>query len=513
MSKPEKKVVINTKENPALAFESIMRGVNLLSDAVKSTLGPYGRNFLIEKSGGRITNDGITVARDIEAKDEIEDLAIRVVREAAIKTNEDAGDGTTTATTLAQAILQEAYERMGKKGTFAKESVSSMRKRIQTECAFVVEEMQKLATPRTGVNDLIDAARVSVEDEDLAELIGGTQWELGPKGTIIVEESNDMVCSVERIHGVRIDNGLGTSMVINDPEKQRLTLKNVPVLLTNYQMHSIAPIKNALDALVQSGVRDIVIVASVYSSECIQEFQENFKRGIRLYPLQAPYVNQREVMKDLQSVLGGRYIHNEESSLESATAEDFGLASTVLGYRWNAIFSGTGDITERCETIRKEIEGEPSKFNKKAMETRLSQLENGFALLKIGSTSDIDRKYLYDKAEDAVNTVRSALAEGTVPGAGLVYKIISEKMDADAILKKALLAPYKQIIANGGLTEKDFVVEPWVRNSVKVDRVALINACKIASDLVTVGGAIAKEKIKPIDQLLKSNQENESEKN
>lgn len=502
MSKPEKIVCINTTESPSEAFDRVMRGVNLLADAVRSTLGPWGKNFILEKSGGRITNDGISIAREIQSKDEIEDLAIRIVRESAIKTNEDAGDGTTTATTLTQAILKEAGRLIARKNVMAKESVMSLKRRIERECTEVLLKLEAMATPIETKEQLIEVARVSVEDEELARLIGEAQWELGKDGMIVVEETPELVCSIERIHGVRIDNGLGTSMVMNDQERQRLVLDDVPVILTNYTLETLTPVAHVIQELVNQGKSNIVIVAKAFSSEAIRLCMENHSRGIKIYPLQAPYVNQREVMKDLASVLGGRYIHDEDSTLDEMTISDVGTAKKVIGYRYSAIFTGDRDVSLRVDTLKKELEGEPSKFAQKALEQRLAQLENGFALLKIGSTSDIDRKYRFDKAEDAVNTVRSALQEGTVPGAGLALKAISDEMEDGAILKRPLLAPYKQIMENGGMTEME--VEPWVRNSVKVERTAILNACRIAQDLVTVGGAIAQERIKPIDQLLKN---------
>lgn len=503
MSKPEKIISLNSIENPTEAFDRVMKGVDLLADPVRITLGPWGHNVMIEKSGGRITNDGITVARQVQARDEIEDLAVRVVREGAIKTNDEAGDGTTTATVLTQAILKEAKSRMRKKGIVGGESVMSMRSKILKESAEAIEKLNAMATPITTVEQLIEVAKVSMENESIAKIIAETQWELGKDGVIIPEETADTEWSIERVKGVRIDNGLGTSMVMNDLERQRLVLNDVPVLLTNYVVDSIAPFLESLNAIIATGKKHIVIMARGYSNQAIRDFQENQKNGIYLYPLQAPYVNQREVMKDLEAVLGGRYIHDESASLEDITSEDFGHATKIQAYRYTAILTGNKDVTERIEALKKEKEGEKSLFAKKALDARISQLQDGFALLKIGSTSDIDRKYLYDKAEDAVNTVRSALQEGTVHGAGLAFKQISDQMDEGSILKKPLLAPWKQIMANGGFTETDFVVEDWVRNSVKVDRVALQNASKISASLVTVGAVIAQEKVKPLEQLLR----------
>lgn len=508
MSKPERIVLINTKEDKSKAFDAVMRGVDLLANAVKQTLGPYGRNFILEKNGGKITNDGISIAREIQARNEVEDMALRLVRESAIKTNEDCGDGTTTATTLAQAILQECSQYMARAGSFTRRSVMSLKRDIEKECVMVLEELKKLATPIESREQLIEVARVSVEDENLATLIGTAQWDLGPLGVIIPEENTEPVCEVERVMGIRIDNGVGTSMVFNDHEKHRLYVKNVPVFLTNHTLQSIPDaLESAINSFIHAGQKEIVIVAKAYTSDVIRVLMENANKpgGVKIYPMQAPYINQREIFKDLEAALGGRYIHDEGASMDSVTPADFGLASIVIGEMYTARFVGQNDeatmkrVADRLEVVKGELKGEPSKFQKKALEARISQMENGFALLKIGSTSDTNRKYLFDKAEDAVNTVRSALQEGTVQGAGLAYKTISESLPDDSLLKKPLLAPYNQIMENAGET---FEVEPWVRNSLKVDRVALENACRTASTLVTVGGVVVMEKPKSLDMLL-----------
>lgn len=504
MSKPEKIVSINTAKNPSEAFDRIMRGVDLLADAVKQTLGPSGRNFLIEKSGGRITNDGISIAREIQARDEVEDLGLRMVREAAIKTNEEAGDGTTTATTLAQAILKECKKYMSSGTKMGTRSVMSLKRQIEKETTEAIEALKAMATPITTEAQLIEVARVSVEDEELATMVGKAQWQLGKDGMIIAEETADPTCTIEHIKGIRIDNGLGTSVVMNDVERQRLLVDDCSVLLTNHVIQSLDPITPALQALIDRGERKIVLVAKAYSADAIRTIMENHKQGVMIYPVQAPYVNQREIMKDLEAALGGIYVDDEDGTLDSITVAHFGRASKVFGYRYSAVFAGTEDrnlaIAARVERLRKELEGEPSVFMRKAIEARIAQMENGFALLKIGSTSDIDRKYKFDKAEDAVNAVRSAFQEGTVPGAGQAMKAVSEGMASDALLRKPLMAPYEQIMANAG---EVFEVEPWVRNSLKVERVALLNAAKIAGTIVTAGGVIATEKIKPLDTLLR----------
>lgn len=494
-----KVTVVNTVEKPTAAQDKILNGVNFLCDAVKQTLGPHGKNFLLEK-GIKITNDGISIAKEIQLKDEVEDLAVRIAREAAVKTNDEAGDGTTTTLTLLQAILKEAVRLLPGKKLIGKKSVIQIRKQIHEECALVIEKLRALAKPVESKEALIEVARVAVEDKDLATLIGSAQWELGPGGTLIPEEHLNPEDAFERIPGIRTDNGLGATQVINNHEKDRLEVKDVPVIMTNHTLKTLAPIKALLEALVKNGSRKFVIVARAYTQLAIRQCQENLQSGIEIFPINAPYVHQREIMKDMEAVLGGRYIDEEEGELEDMNVSDVGFAKQVIAARYSAYFTGVEDekskerIAIRVEKLKKELQGDQSIFMKRSFEQRISQLTSGFGIIKVGAKSETDRKYKFDKVEDAANAVKSALVEGTVPGAGLAFKIISDEMPEDSILKRPLLAPYQQIMSNAG---DDFVIEPWVRNSLKVERVALEYACQVAADLATTCGAVTSERKKP----------------
>ena len=499
MAHINKVVSVNNLKNPTEAQDKVLNGVNFLCDAVKSTLGPYGRNFLLEK-GLKVTNDGISIAKQIQLKDEIEDLAVRVARQAAEKTNDTAGDGTTTALTLIQALLKEIVRLLPGKKLAGKKSIMQIRAEVSKECADTIEKLKAMAVPVKTKEDLIRVAEVAVEDKNLAKLIAEAQWELGPEGTLVPEEVNELTDSVEKIIGLRFDNGFSTSLTINNQEKQRLEVQKVKVIMTNYVFDTIEPVKQVLDELVRANYRDIVIIGRAFSQTAILECMNNHKGGIRLYPMNAPYVNQTQVMKDLQAVLGGVYFDQEESELESMTIKDVGFAEKVVGQRYSAVFTGKKDeqsetrISHRVKVLKDEMKGEGSQFAKRALEARIAQLENGFGLVKIGALTENDRKYKFDKAEDAINAVKWALKEGTVRGAGLAYKEISDAMPEDSILKEPLLAPYKQIQANAG---QEFVIEDWVRNSLKTEVTALENACQIALDLATVGGAVATERRKP----------------
>ena len=501
MAHIDKVVAVNTTENPTEAQDKISSGVDLIANIVKITLGPHGRNVVLEK-GLKVTNDGISIAKEVQSEDEVEDLALRIVREASVKTNEQAGDGTTTALTMAQAGYKEFIRLLPGKSIAGKTTVMKLRKDVKESVAFVVDELKKMAKPVESVEELVDVARVSSEDDVLAELIGKTQFELGKDGILIVEPTNDTEDSIERVKGIRFDNGFGTSLVTNNKEKQRLEVDgDVKVIMMNYTLESLGPILTVLEALGAKQHMDVVIVARAFTNNAIQACMKNHENGFNIFPINAPYLNQGEVMRDLEAVLGGTYFDQDEKALESMSIEDVGTAKKVIAERFTAIFTGNNDeatqerIKERIDVLKQTHKGEDSTFMEKNIEGRMAQLTNGFALVKVGSVSEADRKYKVDKAEDAVSATKSALQEGTVPGAGMAYKMISEKMENGNVLKLPLLAPYDQIMKNAG---ELFEVEDWVRNSVKVERVALENAIHVAVNLATAGGAVAKKIDKPM---------------
>lgn len=484
------------------ARKKLIKGADFAADCVKDTLGPYGRNWVFEK-GRRVTNDGVSVARELELKDETEQLGLTMIREAAIKTNDMAGDGTTTAMTLAQAILKEASRFLGDdtRGISAKKTPIEIIRQVEKEKNEIIERLQEMSERIETRDDLIKSAKVSVEDDELAEMIGGTQWDLGRDGIILAEETAERTSSVEKIKGLRIDNGLGTSIVMNNQEKQALELSDTHVVLTNHIIKDFKPLKNLLDNLVKTGVTNLVIVARAFTPEAIQLCMENIHRGgLKIYPINAPYTDQAEIMKDLAAVLGGTFFHDEERNLEDMNVSDVGYADRVFARRYDAIFTGKDNektqerVDARVKELTKKISGEQSEFEKKNLERRVAQLTNGFALVKIGALSDTERKYKKDKAEDAVHAVRAAFQEGVVPGAGIAFKDISDQLPDTYILKRPLLSIYEQIVATA---PKDFVIEDWVKDPVKVLRVALDNACSVAVTLATAAGSVATERDKP----------------
>lgn len=478
----EKKVLVGAE-----AREAVLEGARFISEAVRSTLGPFGANGLIEK-GVKITNDGVSIAKEIQLEDEAQDLALRKIREACTRTNDKAGDGTTTAMTLSYEILDAASRAIGTGGFVNKKSTAEVIRQIEREKTEVIEKLTESATPITSEEQLVKSAIVSVEDDFIGEIIGKAQWELGADGILLAEESNDLTTSVERVYGVKIDNGLGATQVINNQEKQSLDVSDCPVVLTSHTVESITPFQHIGKALGDQGVRNLVIIARAFSENAIRDCIANGQQGFNVYPVNAPYTDQREVMKDLEATLGGRYLDHEETRLKDIQLSDLGSLKSLSAKRYEAIITGQSTeeakerVAKRVEDLEATLAGSPSDFEKKQLQSRIAQLTNGFAIVKVGAVSETERKRLYDKVEDAVHAVRAALQEGTVKGGGLAYKEIAENLPDSYILKRPLQVIHEQVIKNA---PPDFIVEEWVRDPLKVLRVALEQACSVAGDLAT----------------------------
>jgi chaperonin GroEL len=498
------------------ARSGLMKGCEFLYKAVSSTLGPHGQNFFLQK-GDKITNDGVSIAREIESKDEVENRGITALRNAASKTNDEAGDGTTTAIILAFNILKEASRYLGDdtKGLTAKKTPVEIVKQLEDERKTVVDKLTAMATKVETEEQLIQSAIVSVEDDELGNIIGKAQWELGPDGFLIVEQSAEKTSSVQKINGIRIDNGLGTSLIINNQEKQSLEIENVNVIMCDSVLHNLKSLKKVIDDLVKLGVRNLAVVARGFSSECIQLCLQNINQGaLKIYPINAPYTDQAEIMKDMAAVLGGTFYHQEERSLEDMMTSDVGFATKIVARRYDAIFTGKADdkpvtrIEARVKELQDKLAGEVSLFEQRNLKSRIAQMTNGFGIVKIGATSDTERNYKFDKAEDAVNAVRAALQEGVVPGAGLAFKQIADEMSDTCLLKRPLQSPYQQIISS---SPKDFVISDTIKDPVKVLRVALTNACSIAGTLATAAGVTAERR--PLEKLVSMKDEDTPEEN
>ena len=492
------------------ARDQLAAGAKFLADAVSSTLGPFGQNFFLEKKL-RPTNDGVTISREIQISRciihkpvencdcpfEIQNLGASAIREAAIKTVDEVGDGTSTASTLAWEIYRSSLKFLGKDGVVGKKTPSEVAKQIEEERKDVTEKLVSLATQVETEEDLVNSAVVATEDKDLGKLIGSAQWELGKNGVLLAEETAERTSSVERIYGIRIDNGFGTSMIVNNQEKQTLEVEDSAVILTSYTLKNLKPIEGIINQLVKNGKTVITVIARAWTEEGIKVCLENINNSaVKIYPLNAPYVDMQQRFLDLQAVVGAKFFDSESSQLEDMQLTDVGFAKKIVARRFDAIITGTNDvltlgrIDKRLEEIQEKEKGSESEFEKKMLQERAAQLKDGFAIVKVGSPSDMERKRLFDKAEDAVSAVRAAFQEGTVKGAGLAFKEIAEELPETSILKIPLVSIYNQILSQAPV---GWSVEDWVRDPVKVLRVALEKACAAASSFATAGGAIAQK--------------------
>lgn len=484
------------------ARKKVLAGVKFLSDAVARTLGPYGENALIEK-GLRITNDGIRVAEHIQLEDEIEDLALRKAREASIRANDKAGDGSTTTILLTHKILERVVKETGMGGFTKKRPTVDVIRQINKEKDEVIAKLQEMATPIETKEQLVDSAIVSVEDQELGKLIGEAQFELGPDGFLTATETNDRETTIERVVGIRIDNGLGATQVINNQEKQMLEVEDTPVILTTNIVQDMGAFRSIGETLGKRGIRRLAIIARAFSETALMDVMANAKAGFNIFPINAPYVDQREVMKDLEAILGGRYVDFEDGGVDSIQYSDLGHCRSITAKRYEAVFSGMDTpqikerIAKRVEALKQKLAGSPSDFEKRNLSQRIAQLENGFGVVQVGAVSETERKRVFDKVEDAVNAVRAAFQEGTVKGAGLAFKEISESLPDTYLLKEPLLEVHQQIVSNA---PSDFVVEDWVRDPVKVLRIALEQACSVAGDLATVSIAVHAKRVKPKEE-------------
>lgn len=501
------------------ARDELVKGADFLANAVVSTLGPFGQNFFLDKQS-KITNDGVSVAREIQIShdtemvdgrpgNEINNRGAAALREAAIKTNDIAGDGTTTAILLAQAIYKTLSKYLSKENVVGAKKPTELLRQVEKERLEINEKLLAMATPIETKEQLIDSATVSVEDPDLGKVIGEAQWELGRDGFLLAEETAERFSSVEKVKGLRIDNGFATSAIVNNTEKWSLEVEQAGIILTSFTMKGMAewtPMMKILEACAKAAQSQLIVVARAWTDETVNYCLQNIQKGsVKIYPISAPYVDMAERMKDLAAITGAHFYDSDTSSLDDIMISGMGKVAKVVAKRMEATITGVSNdktderVAKRIEELEKQRDGSQSEFEKKALSERIAQLQNGFAIVRVGSPSDMERKRLFDKCEDAVNAVRAAFQEGTVPGAGLAFKTIAEGLPDDYLLKRPLMTLHEQIMATA---PTDFVIEDWVRDPVKVLRVALEQACVAASSFATAGGVVTAALPRPLDQLL-----------
>jgi len=504
------------------ARRSMERGVNALADTVKVTLGPKGRNVVLNKSFGspQITNDGVTIAREIELSDPYENMGAQLVKEVATKTNDVAGDGTTTATLLAQAIIRE-----GLKNVAAGANPMILRKGIQKAVETAVDELKNITKKVETSEEIAQIASISAGDDEIGKLISQAMDEVGKDGVITVEESKTMGTELTVVEGMQFDRGYLSAYMVTNTEKMEAVLENPYILITDKKITNIQEVLPILEQIVQTG-RSLVIIAEDVEGEALATLVVNKLRGtFNCVAVKAPGFGDRrkEMLRDIAILTGGQVISEELGlDLKETTLEMLGNAGTVKIDKENTVIvNGAGnkeEINERAKQIKAQYEESTSEFDKEKLQERLAKLTGGVAVINVGAATEIEMKEKKLRIEDALNATRAAVEEGLVSGGGVA--LIAEGLEGDAktgakIIEKALEEPLRQIAINAGL--EGSVIAEKVKNSnkgigfdalnekyvnmieagivdpTKVVRSALQNAASVASMLLTTEAAVADE--------------------
>lgn len=509
------------------ARRSMLRGVNALADVVKVTLGPKGRNVVLEKKFGSplITNDGVTIAKEIELEDAFENMGAQLVKEVATKTNDVAGDGTTTATVLAQAMIRE-----GLKNVTAGANPMVLRKGIEKAVVAAVNELHNIAKPIEGKQSISQVAAISSSDEEVGELIAEAMEKVGNDGVITVEESKGFTTELEVVEGMQFDRGYISPYMITDTDKMEAVLDDPLILITDKKITNIQEILPVLEKVVQQG-KPLIIIAEDVEGEALATLVVNKLRGtFTCVAVKAPGFGDRRkaMLGDIAALTGGQVVTEELGlELKSTTVEQLGTARQVRVTKENTIIvDGAGDrkdIGARIQQIKTQLEETTSEFDKEKLQERLAKLSGGVAVIKVGAATEIELKERKLRIEDALNSTRAAVEEGIVSGGGTalmnVYNAVAaveaegdEKTGVNIVLR-ALEEPVRIISTNAGL-EGSVVVErlkheavgigfnaasgEWVNmveagivDPAKVTRSALQNAASVAAMFLTTEGCIA----------------------
>ena len=509
------------------ARRSLERGVNALADAVKVTLGPKGRNVVLEKKFGAptITNDGVTIARDIELEDPFENMGAQLVKEVAIKTNDVAGDGTTTATVLAQAMIKE-----GMRNVAAGANPMILKKGIKKAVDVLVDELKAVSQKVETKEAKAQVASISAGDEEVGQLIADAMEKVGDDGVITIEESKTMDTCVETVEGMQFDRGYISPYMATDADKMEAVLSNPFVFITDRKINMIQDIMPVLEKVVQSG-SELLIIAEDIEGEALATLVVNKLRGtFKAVAVKAPGFGDRRkaMLQDIATLTGATVISEEVGrKLDSATIADLGRAGQVrVTKEMTTIVDGQGDkdaIAARVAQIRAQIPETTSEFDKEKLQERLAKMAGGVAVIKVGAATEVEMKDKKLRIEDALNATRAAVAEGIVPGGGTALlqvqaalaklKVTGDEKTGVDIVKRAIEEPVRQIAYNAGLegavivdaikrsrkgvgfnaaTEKyvDMIAEGIV-DPTKVTRSALQNAASIAAMVLTTESIVA----------------------
>jgi len=519
------------------AREKLRKGVDTLANAVKVTLGPKGRNVVLEKGYGApvITNDGVTIAKEIELADKVENMGVELVKQVAENTNDIAGDGTTTATVLAQSMFTEGLRHVA-----AGANPMVVRKGIDKATQIAIESLNEQTRDVKGENDIAQVATISAQDEEVGKLIADVMSKVGKDGVITVEESQALGVESEYVEGMNFDKGYASAYMVTNTEKMEAVMENPAILLTDKKISSISEILPLLEKLMQSGKKELVIVCDDVDGEALATLVVNKLRGIfSAVAVKAPGYGDRkkEMLQDMATLTGGTVISEEVGlKLENTTLEQLGHATRMIATKdETTIVGGKGSadaIETRVQQLKAAIEKETSDFDKEKLNERLGKLAGKVAVIKVGAATETEQKEKQHRVEDAVQATKAAVAEGIVSGGGLALLIAAHALESaiDAmeskeglvdrdfltgmqLVMRALEEPARQIALNAG-KEGSVIVEEMKRQNFKlgynaanhtyvdmfeagivdpkmVTRSALQNAASIASIMLTTEALVA----------------------
>ena len=511
------------------ARTALEKGVNKLADTVKVTLGPKGRNVVLDKSFGAplITNDGVTIAKEIELEDGFENMGAQLIREVASKTNDVAGDGTTTATVLAQAMVHE-----GMKNLEAGANPIVLRKGMKKATDKAVEAIQAMSSKVKGKDQIARVAAVSSGDESVGEMVADAMEKVSNDGVITIEESKTMQTELDLVEGMQFDRGYISAYMATDMEKMEAVLEDPYILITDKKISNIQDILPLLEQVVQSGAR-LLIIAEDVEGEALTTLIVNKLRGtFNVVAVKAPGYGDRrkEMLQDIAILTGGQVISEELGmDLKETTMEQLGRAKSVKVQKENTVIvDGCGSkdaISDRIAQIKKAIEETTSDFDREKLQERLAKLAGGVAVIRVGAATETEMKEAKLRMEDALNATRAAVEEGIIAGGGSAYihaakevAKLADELEGDEktgarIILKALEAPLAQIAANAGLEgavivnkvresepgigfdayKEEYVdmVEQGILDPAKVTRSALQNATSVASTLLTTESVVS----------------------
>ena len=511
------------------ARKALEAGVNKLADTVRVTLGPKGRNVVLDKSFGTplITNDGVTIAKEIELEDAFENMGAQLVKEVATKTNDVAGDGTTTATVLAQAMINE-----GMKNLAAGANPIILRKGMKKATDIAVEAIAKMSEPIKGKEQIARVAAISASDDEVGTLVADAMEKVTNEGVITIEESKTMLTELDLVEGMQFDRGYVSAYMCTDMEKMEANLDDPYILITDKKISNIQDILPLLEELVKSGQK-LLIIAEDVEGEALTTLIVNKLRGtFNVVAVKAPGYGDRrkDMLKDIATLTGGTVISEEVGlELKDATLADLGRAKSVKVQKENTVIvDGQGakaDIDKRVAQIKAQLSETTSDFDKEKLQERLAKLSGGVAVIRVGAATETEMKEAKLRMEDALNATRAAVEEGIIAGGGSAYihaskevaKLV-ETLDGDErtgakIILKALEAPLFRIVENAGLEgsvivnkvresntgmgfdayKEEYVdmVKAGILDPAKVTRSALQNANSVASTLLTTESAVA----------------------